>query len=189
MMRSTLIVLLLAFSATASAEDFDYTYFNVGYGTVELDDVDVDGDGFTIGGAFALADQYHLFLDYDMSSLDFDVDATQWRAGFGYNTMLSDTVGAYARLSYEYVELDAGALGSADDNGYGFGVGLRVHATSALELHGGLQYIDLSDSGDDTGFNLGGLYSFTDAFALGLSGNWSDDFTSYRVTGRFYFGQ
>lgn len=189
MLRSTLTLMLLAVAAVASAEDFDYTYFNAGYGIVEFDDIDVDGDGFGIGGSFEIGEQFHAFAGYELASLDFDVDATQWNAGFGYHTMLSEVVGAYANLSYQYVEVDVPGFGSADDNGYGFAVGLRFAATPELELTGGIQYVDLSDSGDNTGFGAGGLYSFTDNFAVGLAGSWDDDATSYQLTGRFYFGQ
>ena len=94
-----------------------------------------------------------------------------------------------ARVSYESVEIDVPGFGSADDSGFGLGLGLRFAASEQLELNAGINYVDLGDSGDDTGFEAGGLYSFTDAFALGLSGSWGDNVSAYSVTGRFYFGQ
>ena len=186
-MRSTLFVLLLAFSAAASAEGFNYTFVSAGYGTVDFDDVDVDGDGFDIGGSVAVADNIHLFAGYEIANLDFDVDASGFNAGIGYNTPLSNVIDFVAALSYEYVELDVPGFGSVDENGYGLGAGLRFAATEALELNAGLKYVDLGDS-DDTGFGVGGLYNFTETFALGLTGNWTDDATSYSIGGRLYFG-
>ena len=187
MLRSTLAFLILAFSATAYAEDFDYSFLSLGYGTTDFDDVNIDGDGFTLGGSYAINNRYHLFSSYNASDLDFNVDATRFSAGFGYNRGLSDVVDLVAGLSYEYFELE-GAGGSIDDSGLGFGVGLRFAANELLELNGGIKHVDLSDSDGDTGFHAGGLYSFTETFSLGLNGNWSDDVSSYTLSGRFYFG-
>jgi len=187
MLRSTLIILLFALSAAASAEDFDYNYLTLGYGQMEFDDIDVDGDGFMIGGSYAINDSYHVFIGYNAADLDFDIDATTWGAGIGYNRGLSDVVDFVARLSYEYVELDAAGVGSVDDNGLGLGIGLRFAASDKLELNAGINHVDFSDSGDDTGFEAGGLYSFTDSFSLGLGGDWSDDASAYTLSGRFYF--
>ncbi|MDH3546826.1 MAG: porin family protein [Gammaproteobacteria bacterium] len=189
MARTSLVILLLALSASASAEGFDYNYLTLGYGNIEFDNINVDGDGFGIGGSYAINDRVHVFAGYDTADLDFDVDATTLGLGIGYNTSLSDTVDMIARVSYESVEIDVPGFGSADDSGFGLGLGLRFAASEQLELNAGINYVDLGDSGDDTGFEAGGLYSFTDAFALGLSGSWGDNVSAYSVTGRFYFGQ
>ena len=189
MLRSLLITSLFAFSASAVADGFDYNYLSLGYGNVDFDDVGVDGDGFGLAGSYAINDSYHAFLGYNNSSLDLDIDATSWGAGLGYNRELTDKVDLVARLSYEYVEIDVPLAGSDDDSGIGLGLGLRIAASDKLELNAGINQVDLSDSGSDTGFSAGGLYSFTEAFSLGLGGNWSDDTSAYTVEGRFYFGK
>ncbi len=189
MQRSTLAMALLALSATASAGDFDYNYLSVGYGNMEFDNIDVDGDGFGVGGSYAINDSYHVFAGYETASLDFDVDMTGWAAGIGWNSSLSPTVDLVTRVSYRYIELDAPGSSSVDDNGLGLGLGLRFAATEELELDAGIDYVDYGDGGDGTAFGVGGLYSFTEAFALGLGGSWGDDVSSYTVSGRFYFGQ
>lgn len=189
MQRTTLAMALLALSATASAGEFDYNYLSVGYGNTDFDGIDVDGDGFGLSGSFALSDSYHAFAGYDSAGLDFDIDVTRWGAGIGWNASLSPAVDLVTRLSYQYIELDAGGFGSEDDSGLGLGVGLRFAASKALELDAGIDYVDYGDAGDDTAFGVGGLYSFTEAFAVGLAGSFSDDISSYTVSGRFYFGQ
>ena len=189
MLRSSLLFILLAFSASASAQEFDYNWLSFGYGQTELDDIDVDGDGFGIGGSFAIADNFHVFGGYSQTSFDFDVDGTSFNAGLGYNTPLSNVVDFVATLSYEYVEVDAPGFSSVDDNGFGLGVGLRWWATPKIEVDAGIQYVDLSDSGDDTGLGLGGWYYFTPAFSLGLNASFTDDATGYSLAGRFFFGQ
>ena len=189
MLRSSLLIGLLAFSATAGAQGFDYNWLSVGYGMVDFDDVNLDGDGFGIDGSYAINDDFHVFADYEMVDLDFGVDATTFSAGIGYNTEMSPTVDAFARLSYEYVEVDMPILGSDDDTGFGFGVGLRFAASPDVELNAGIDYVDYGSGGDDTALALGGLYSFTPSFALGLAGSWGSDVSSYSLSGRFYFGQ
>jgi len=188
MLRSALI-LLLAFSASASANDFDYDFFQLSYGNMEFDDINVDGDGFGLAGSYSINEEFHVFAGYQAAGLDFGVDATTLGAGLGWHTTLSPVVDLVASASYQYVELDAPGGGNADDNGLGLGLGLRFAASELLELNAGISYVDFSDSGNDTGFGVGGLYSFTDAFALGLSANWSDDVSSYTLGGRFYFGR
>lgn len=189
MLRSALILLLLAFTASASAKDFDYDFFQLTYGNIEFDDINVDGDGFGLAGSYSINEDFHVFAGYEAAGLDFGIDATTIGAGLGWHTTLSPVVDLVASVSYQYIELDAPGGGNADDNGLGLGIGLRYAATELLELNAGISYVDLSDSGNDTGFGIGGLYSFTDAFALGLSGDWSDDSTSYTLAGRFYFGR
>ncbi len=189
MLRSSLLIMLLAFSASANAQGFDYNWLGFGYGVIEFDDFNADGDALGIDGSFAFHEDFHAFASYAAADLDFGVDATTFDIGVGYNTELSNVVDAYARLSYEYVEVDIPGFGSDDDNGFGFAVGMRFAATEQLELEGAIEYVDLNDSGNETALVLGGLYSFTPAFAVGLFGEWGDDVTSYTLLGRFYWGQ
>lgn len=189
MLRSSLLVLILVFSAASYAEDFDYSYVDFSYGILNIDDLDVDGDGFGLGGSFAVNQDVHVFAGFQNAGLDFGVDVTTFAAGIGYNTELSPTVDAFARLSYQYAEVDASGFDSVDDSGLGFGVGLRFAASDVLEIEAGIEYVDFGDGGDDTGFGLGGFYKLTDVFDLGLSGSWSDDTSTYALTGRWYFGR
>jgi hypothetical protein len=189
MLRSALFTTLLALSVSAGAQGFDYNYFQLGYSTIDIDSPNVDGDGLSLGASYAINTDFHVFAGYTSGDLDFNVDTTSWSAGFGYNTELSDKVDAYARLSYEYAEIDVPFFGGFDDNGLGFTVGLRFAASPDVELGAAIGYVDLGDSGDDTGFELSALYNFSDAFAMGLSGDWSDDVSVYSLNGRFYFGK
>ena len=189
MLRSSLVLLLLALTASASAKEFDYNYLSLSYGNIEIDDVNVDGDGFGLAGSYAINEDFHVFAGYQAVGLDFGIDLSTLGAGIGYHTSLSPVVDLVASVSYQYIDFDAPGPGDADDNGLGLGVGLRFAASEEIELNAGISYVDYSDSGDDTGFGVGGLYSFTDAFALGLGAEWSDDVTAYTLTGRFYFGR
>ncbi|MEE4163752.1 MAG: outer membrane beta-barrel protein [Woeseiaceae bacterium] len=185
MLRFSLLAVLLSFTAAATADDFSYNWLQAGYGWIEFDDIDVDGDGLGIGGSFEINDEFFIFGNYAQADLDFGIDTTSWNAGFGYNTALTDVVDLFATVSYEYVDIDVPAFGSQDENGFGVGVGMRFWAMDGLELNGSINYVDVGD--DDTALNLGGLYSFTPRFALGLATSFSDDVSSYQVFGRFYF--
>ena len=193
MNRFVCFLLLMGLSAGAAAQGADgasglkYTFVEVGYGQLSFDDPDVDGDGFGIGGSYALTDQFHLFANYRTASLDFDIDTTDMNVGFGFNSPISDTIDVVATLSYVYVEFDQATFGSADDNGLGGGIGLRALMTPQIELFGGVEYVDLSDSGSDTALGAGIRYNFNEKFAAGLAGDWSDDASSYTLTGRMYF--
>ena len=193
MLRSSLVILILALSASASAQNFDYSYLTLGYANTDFDALDADGDGFILGGSYAFTNKFHGFASYqaadlDSSSLAGSVDATRMNAGVGYNTTMSDKLDLFARLSYEYIDLDAGSGNSVDDSGLGFGVGLRFAASNQLELDAGIKYVDYGDLGDDTSLQVGGLYDFTDTFSLGFGVETSDDVTTIALSGRFYFG-
>jgi len=193
MNRFVSFLLLIGLAGGAAAQGtqgnpgLKYTYAEIGYGQVNFDSPDVDGDGFSIGGSFALTDQFHLFGNYGTTDLDFDIDATTFDLGFGFNRPISNNIDFVATLSYVYVEFDAPGFGSADDNGLGAGLGLRALVNPQIELFGGVEYIDLSDSGSDTAVGLGARYNFNEQFAVGFAGNWSDDASSYTLTGRMYF--
>ena len=189
MLRSTLVLMLLVFSVSAGAQGFDYSYLQLNYGQIEFDDVDVDGDAFGVSGSFAINPNWHAFAGYEGASLDFSVDATTLGAGIGYNTDLTPAVDLVARLSYQYVELDAPSVSSIDDSGFGLGIGLRFAASKEVELNAGITYVDFGDGGDDTAFSAGGLYNINDVFSLGLGGSWGDNASSYSLAGRFYFGK
>jgi hypothetical protein len=193
MNRFVSFLLLIGLSATAAAQGtagspgLSYTYAEIGYGQVSFDSPDVDGDGFGIAGSYALTDQFFLFAGYSTADLDFDVDATDLNVGFGFNTPITETIDVVATLSYVYVEFEQATFGSADDNGLGGSIGLRALMTPQIELFGGVEYVDLSDSGGDTALAAGARYNFNEKFAVGFAGSWSDDASSYTLTGRMYF--
>lgn len=188
MLRSLLFTLLLAFSVSANAEGFSYDYVSFGYGTVDLDGVSDSGDGFVLGAALGLTDKVHLFAGYDDADVNSFAGVTRWSAGVGYNTPMSDTFDLFGRLSYESVDFDT-VLGSVDDNGFGASVGARFRAGNQIEVNAAINYVDYSDFGDDTGFELGMLYDFTNNWSAGLSAEWSDDVKTYSVGARYFFGK
>ena len=116
------------------------------------------------------------------------VDVTLYDLGFGYHMPLTDRVDLVGSVSYEYAELSDSGF-SFDENGFGFGIGLRAKAGNALEFNAGIQQVDLDDfPGDGTFLDLGALYSLTDNLQIGLDGSFGDDLSTYTLSGRYYFG-
>lgn len=189
MLRSTLVIGLCALSVSAFADGLNYTFVQASYGQVQFDDtlIDVDGDGFAVNGSVAVADNFHLFGEYQMAGLDFGVDLNLLEAGLGYNTPISDKMDIIGRVSYINVEAEAPGVPSADDNGFAVGLGLRGAMSDKFELNGGLDYVDVGDSGSETRFNIGFMYNITDSFTVGVKGTWWEDVNIYQLGGRFYF--
>lgn len=187
MLRSFCIVLLTVLSSTAFAEGFDYTFVQATYGRVDFNDIDADGDGFGIAGSVAVHENFHLFAGYQFVGLDFDVDASEFDLGIGFNTPISPNMDIVAQAAFVRAEIDVPLIGSDSENGWGVGLGLRTAPVEQLELNVGVNHVDFGDGGDDTILGAGALYNFNDSFALGLSASWGDDTSAYQIGGRFYF--
>ena len=191
MLRKWIALSFVFVAGAASADGFNYNFFNAGYGVTDLDGA--DGDSLSVDGSFAIADNWHLVAGYGLSTFDeggVDLDTTTIQAGVGYNTPISENIDVIANVSYVYADFDIDTPignGSADDNGFGLGVGLRAQVSELVELNGGVSYIDLNDVGDDTVFSLGALFNVTETIALGIGGSFSDDADGYSAGVRFYF--
>ena len=57
----------------------------------------------------------------------------------------------------------------------------------ALELNGGLDYVEFSDADGETRFNVGFQYNFTETFSAGASATVWDDINIYKLSARFNF--
>lgn len=195
LMRMTRLCLLAGAASMAGAAIADsgpkYTFAELAYTRVDYDDFDIDGDLFGIAGSIAVTDMFHLFAAYDDGELDgdrgSDVDASTLEFGAGINYALSDTMDLVGQLAWVSAELDAGRFGDIDEDGYRVSGGLRAMVTPQFELNGGLTYVDIEDA-DDTAIEFGGVYSFTDLFAVTGGASIGDEVTSFRIGARLYFG-
>ncbi len=173
---------LLANAAAAGEQGPNYTFMEAGYQHVEFDDFEADGDALALQGSFALNDMFNLVGNYQDGSIesDFgvDVDVTTLELGGGIHMPLSPTVDFVSELTWVTMELDAGAFGDVDDDGYGLGAGVRAMLTPSLELGGGIKYMDVADE-DDTSFGGKVVYHFTDMFAMTGVASFGDNVTTY----------
>ncbi len=170
----------------AQAEGFSYSYLEAGYVEADIDGVSRNADGFAIGGSVELTDQVFMFASYGELSLG-PVDLETYRVGGGYAWPVSSKTDIFGTVSYVKAEADAFGL-SGDDDGYGLGVGVRQRVGRQFELSAAIQYVDLSDSGDDTSFGVAARWYFLDKLSLGLAVDVSDDVETYGASLRWDFG-
>lgn len=165
--------LLLPFSA--SAGNFSYTWVEGSYSDISADDFDFDGDAWAIEGSFQVHDMVFLFAGYEMGDYDFDVETDTYELGVGMAFPFGEQADLVVGTSYVDVSVEIPGFEDADDDGYSLFGGFRYAVTDAFQVDAGLRYVDLSDSGDDTGYTLGGRYYFTPAWAVGAGYTISDD--------------
>ena len=194
LMRMTRLCMFAGAASVAGAAIADsgpkYTFGELAYTRVDYEDFDVDGDLFGIAGSIAVTDMFHLFATYDDGELEGDgggdVDASTVEFGGGINYALSDTMDIVGQLAWVSAEFDAGRFGGIDEDGYRVSGGLRAMMTPQFELNGGLTYVDIEDA-DDTAIEFGGVYSFTDLFAVTAGASIGDEVSSFRLGARLYF--
>jgi hypothetical protein len=198
MRKSTLALAIASFALlplASQAEDISYSFVQAAYVNTDLDDFDETLDGYVLGGSFEVADNFFIFASYSDQSTDYfgaDVDFSAFTIGGGYAYPLSDTMDLVGSIGYVSADADVsyqGASGSADDDGYELGIGLRAMPMEQLELHGNITYVDMSDAGSNTGFGIGGLWYFVPQFAVGLEAGYSDDSNTYGIGVRWDFGR
>jgi hypothetical protein len=169
-----------------SSPQFSYSYVELGYDESDFDlgPVDVDGDGLTLAGSFEINEDWHVYASYGAADLDFGIDVDTWTLGAGYVFPLREDIDIYGRVLYVDVNVDAG-VAEADDDGLGVQGRIRARVTDELELEGGLQYIDLSDS--DTSLQASARYYFTEDFSAALGITFAGDTDGIGISARYSF--
>ena len=180
---------LLAPIAATQAEGIGYDYVDLGYVTTDFDGVSKDADGFVLRGSLEVIDDWFVYGRYSNQGIKFagsDLDVERFSVGGGYAWSFAPNMDLYGKLGYTKFEAD---FGDADDDGYELAVGLRARPLSTLELEGSINYVDLSDSGDDTSLGLAALWYITERVALGVEGEFADEATTYGIGVRWEFGR
>jgi long-subunit fatty acid transport protein len=184
---TSLIAVLAIAPLAAQAEGFSYSYLEGGYVETDFDEFDEDADGWALGGSFEITPEVFMFAGYgDLSAGPVDLET--YDVGGGYAFSISPQADLYGTISYVKAEADGFGF-SADDDGYGLGVGIRYRVADPFELEAGINYVDLSDSGDDTSFGIAGRWYFVEDLALGLGIDFSDDAETYGISLRWEFGE
>nr|PZN70280.1 MAG: hypothetical protein DIU62_00405 [Pseudomonadota bacterium] len=162
----------------ASAQGFSY---NLIEGSLISGD---DYDGFGVAGSMAFTSELFGLASIDAVEIDnTNIDGSLLSAGVGYRIAINQAVDVFGTGSIKRAKFD----GSDGDWGFGLGVGVRGRPMSQLELHGGLEYVDINDS--DTTFKVGGRWYFTPNFAAGLDFQDNDGGSALRFAVRYDFGR
>lgn len=184
-----LVLPTVLFAGSAAAAELDYDYAELRWVDTELDAgaIDADGDGFEIGGSLELAEQVHLFGNYQTLDFGRGIDASAFEIGGGYAMPLNNGADLVGRLSYIDGEFDAGP-GNVDDSGFAFSAGFRNMFHPQVEGRAFINYADLDESGSETSFEVAGDYFLNDEIALGASLEFGDDVTTWTLGARWFFG-
>lgn len=187
---------LMLIAPATQAEDVSYNYVNAAYARVDIDDSDEDADGFLLRAAFEVTDDIFVFGGYSDLTIDltdFDVflsetiDLRKYEFGVGYAWPVGNASSLYGKLSYVSTEAEFFG-GSVDDDGYGLALGLRTRPAVNVELEGYVDYVDLSDLGDETSFGAAARFFVTPQFALGAEAVFGEDSTSFGAGLRWHWG-
>jgi hypothetical protein len=162
------------------ADGFSYTYAQIDYLDGEFDEGNVEGDGVRLSGALAINDLVHLYALYQELDFERGIDTSFFEVGAGLNYALGPDLDLVGRLGYIDADLDTPS-GSGDDSGLTLRGTVRGRVASSFELEGGVRYVDLDESGDDTSLVAEGRWFFLPQLALGLGVDIGDDFTVWNV--------
>lgn len=175
-----LAAMALGASATAAAQSASGFSYNLLEGSFISGD---DYDGFGVNGSFSISPEFHVLGGVDLVELDGGPDVSLLNAGLGYNRAINNALDLVATGTLKRAKVDGGG----SDTGFGLGVGVRWKVLPQLELNGGLEYVDVSDS--DTVLKLGGRWYFTPQFAAGVDLNDDDAGSALRFVARYDFGR
>jgi len=179
--------LLLALSAAPSmAAGFSYDYLEGGYQAVDLDSPNVDGDGLFAGGSLLVTQSLFLRAEFDYADFESGIDAHGLELGGGVRFAAAPDVDLNLSGGYLHAEVDT-RFGDADDDGFFVGGGVRWMVSEQVELNGGLDYVDLDESGDDLVLNVGGLVHLQARLALLADVAIADDANSIKLGVRYHF--
>jgi hypothetical protein len=172
----------------ASAADMSYSFVDVGYIETDIDGVSDKADGFALRGSVGFAQNWFVLAEYVAQSVsEFDVDIDTISVGFGGHYGINENLDVVGKLAYTEVDLSAPGGLDASDDGFFLEAGLRGRVADAVELEGGLRYVDFSDGGDDTGFYVAGRYHFNAMWAVGAEYRSADDASSWLAGVRVSF--
>jgi hypothetical protein len=194
---ATLSASLLLVAPASQAQEVSYNYVDAAYARVDIDDFSEDADGFLLRAAIEVTDNVFVFGGYSdltVDLTDFDVfltesiDLREYDFGVGYAWPVGNASSLYGKLSYVSVETES-FFTTVDDDGYGLALGLRTRPARNVELEGYIDYVDLSDLGDDTSFGAAARLFVTPQFALGAEVVFGDDSTSFGAGLRWHWGR
>jgi hypothetical protein len=190
MLRSVLITLAIAFSASANAQKVDYSYVQGSYGRVDFDALgrSLEGDGPGISASFAIGESFHIYGEYQTADLGLSVNFNLTELGAGYHTDITHSLYVYANVGHVAIGADAGGgTFSANDDGVSVGIGLRAAVSETVELFGGLDYVDLDDPYSETRVNAGFELGVTENIGVGLKAIFWDNLNIFQISARLYF--
>jgi len=183
---------LVAPAAQAADATLSYTYIEAHYVDLELDagdGLDFSANGGGVNGNIAFGDSgFYGLAGYDTvgeTIAGIDIDISRVTAGVGYAFKVDERLHVISEIAYVDYELDTADFGSGSADGYRASVGLRGLMADNIEGLAKIGYTRVEDSGirflDGTVSELGFRWHIDAAWSAGLSTEFGDDITSYKL--------
>jgi hypothetical protein len=138
-----------------------------------------------VRGSIAFNPSFFVIGSLSDVGYDNDVDGFAWSVGIGGHVPINRQLDLVGRLSY--LNQDLKYRGNDNkEGGYLLSGTVRWAVMEKLEIEGGLQHVDLEDSGNDTSVIGEGRYFFTDRCAGGILVQLGDS-SAFGVNVRFTF--
>ena len=183
--RHLLPIAAMLLATAAHAAPLSYTNVDVGIVSTELTDSSLDGDGVLVRGSLAVHQSFFLLASVSDIGYDNDVDGFSWTLGAGGHMPINKQIDLVGRLAYVQQDLDYRG-GNNNESGYMLSGTVRGFVMDKLELEGGVQHVNLEDSGNDTSLIGEGRYFFTDRIAGGVLVQLGDA-SAFGINVRFTF--
>lgn len=217
MKKQLALALALAAASTSAAayEKLSHTYVEAGFLNQQAELPVVTDPGFTvddmkanggfINGSIAVSERFYAFGGYSKAKddevginfgsfgqiADFEVDAQQAHAGFGYNRQISDRVEWSGEVAYLRTRFKVKGEGfdrdTARGDDYRASLGLRGNLARNFEGWIKANYTDGDMYDKEFSGTLGGLIKFNDTWGVVAEGEFGSDQKQYRLGVRWSF--
>ena len=173
-----------------SHSGFSYNYAEGRLIDITIDDhgADLDGTGFEFEGSVGLGDKFQAYALYKDLGFDQDIDVSEWAVGFGTHLSIVPGADFVAEIGYISEEKKEAGHSPHSDEGLIMGLGVRKKVGEKGEVQFGVNYIDFSEAGSVTSYELVGEMHVLPSLALGVGVTASSEATAYFAEARFYFG-
>ncbi len=169
---------------------FSYNFVELRYIDTTIDEAggDLDGTGVEIEGSVAVGDRFQAFALYEDIGFDHEIDLSEWAIGFGTHFAVAASADFVAEVGYVSEEISEPGHATHSDEGYLMGVGFRQKIGERGEIQLGVSFVDFSEAGSRTTYELVGEMHVLPTVAVGVGIDISADATSYFAEARVYFG-
>ena len=151
------MIVLLAWGAAFAAEP-SYSFIEAGVVDIDANTSSLDSDGWFAGFSIGFK-HFHIPGQYQNTSGSGGTgDTTTWNLGVGWHGLLGERADVVIEASYLDVDVET-LVGKIGDNGVLGSGGVRWRIIKWFEINGFVDYIDLSDGGNETGWRGNALFN------------------------------
>ncbi len=190
-MQVVLALVVGASTTPALAGEFSYDYVEAGWVQSKINSPESStADGAGVSGSAALGVNAHAYADYSYEGFGHGLRIQTYEVGGGFNRSVASGLDLLAQASYVRDEITGASNGSnLTGNGWSVSMLLRYRLIDRLEVDGGVKYIDVSQAGSTTTFDINAVYSLTKRF-YGVAGiGLGNDGHTAHVGFRYGFGE